>query len=1041
MSPPECSSTDASCCDQLAPPCPTSTLYCTKCQHLIEGEYVRALDGTFHWDCFSCLDCNEPVASRFFPIEVDHGVQQPLCERDYFRRLNLVCESCGDALRGPYITAVGKKFHLEHFCCSACSVVFGPEDSYYEHDNNVYCHYHYSIKFAIQCSGCETAILKQFVEIPRNNIDEHWHPECYMIHKFWNVKVAQDGEQTDRQDRDVTKMTIEELRDSQIAMEDKVYRIWTVLSAFEESAAACISDMLIHVSQGSYGDGLRMADYFVTHVEVLFAAIDDLVSQYHAKSLPNFQHERESRMLCRKIINFFTLLSQTQETGLRRMGITEDLLSLVTRLAHFLKGLIRVGLKAALKLEAKQQDTKSIVISRFLSQLVELANKQRYTSSDLDSPLATDQCHACDTICDDQCYRLMHMRWHDRCFACSKCCAPLRDEYESAFWDTKQSVILCKLCTTPGPDLKQGFERVSQLQQFSFLLRFTHRRLYKLLGLQDTAPVQNHPPANVANAAAVMSAATHPPANNDEHTSKDGNAKETIHLGDIKRVKSTSTGRKLTDSRRIAKRSTLMETPSPNTAYVANQGQDDSVALEAARTAIPTPSPSDSGDARTTTQTLQQPRPPMHTSVSAYAKVKPVAKFTYIAELSALNHFMVKHIAVLYLEDLLKDHFTLEELVDLIDEKKNSTLWGKFVTSLRAGGNKKSKEGTFGVPLDMLIEKNGAESNLGAGPSRIRIPTFIDDSISAMKRMDMSVEGIFRKNGNIRRLKELSDEMDANPNNVHLSNETPVQVAALIKKFLRELPEPLLTYKLYKLFTVVNKIQSEQDRKRVLHLACCLLPKPNRDTMEVLFLFLKWVATFAETEDGNGSKMDLMNIATVLAPNVLYSKNKDPLKDELFSATVIDTIHMLLQYQEEFCAVPEDIIVPLQNLSFDEEDMEASARDVLRKCEEAMQLKRSRVAGELGPPPSMPPRQNSSPAAIMTVAATSTDETSSPKRPDLPVSSPIDIRHHHKQTQNGSSTTMASPPLSATPPSTSPTCNNNDMIPSSAPAATSANAR
>lgn len=56
------------------------------------------------------------------------------------------------------------------------------------------------------------------------------------------------------------------------------------------------------------------------------------------------------------------------------MGITEDLLSLVTRLAHFLKGLIRVGLKAALKLEAKQQDTKSVVISRFLSQLVELAN-------------------------------------------------------------------------------------------------------------------------------------------------------------------------------------------------------------------------------------------------------------------------------------------------------------------------------------------------------------------------------------------------------------------------------------------------------------------------------------------------------------------------------------------------------------------------------------------------------------------------------------------------------------------------------------------
>lgn len=61
--------------------------------------------------------------------------------------------------------------------------MFGPDDSYYEHDDNVYCHYHYSIQFAIKCMGCETAILKQFVEINRNSVDEHWHPECYMIHK------------------------------------------------------------------------------------------------------------------------------------------------------------------------------------------------------------------------------------------------------------------------------------------------------------------------------------------------------------------------------------------------------------------------------------------------------------------------------------------------------------------------------------------------------------------------------------------------------------------------------------------------------------------------------------------------------------------------------------------------------------------------------------------------------------------------------------------------------------------------------------------
>ena len=59
-------------------------------------------------------------------------------------------------------------------------------------------------------------------------------------------------------------------------MEQKVYRIWTHLSAFEESSAACISDMLRHVSSSNYLDMIKMAEKFILHVEVLFAAIDDL---------------------------------------------------------------------------------------------------------------------------------------------------------------------------------------------------------------------------------------------------------------------------------------------------------------------------------------------------------------------------------------------------------------------------------------------------------------------------------------------------------------------------------------------------------------------------------------------------------------------------------------------------------------------------------------------------------------------------------------------------------------------------------------------
>lgn len=66
--------------------------------------------------------------------------------------------------------------------------------------------------------------------------------------------------------------------------------------------------------------------------------------------------------------------------------------------------------------------------------------------------------------------------------------------------------------------------------------------------------------------------------------------------------------------------------------------------------------------------------------------------------------------------------------------------------------------------------------------------------------LDMAVEGIFRKNGNIRRLQQISDALDKDSTTVNLSEENPVQLAALLKRFLREMPDPLLTFRLHKLF-------------------------------------------------------------------------------------------------------------------------------------------------------------------------------------------------------------------------------------------------
>lgn len=81
-------------------------------------------------------------------------------------------------------------------------------------------------------------------------------------------------------------------------MEEKVYRIWTVLSAFEgnqqtssplykltlvkkESSAVCISEMLLHVSNGSYVEGVCLSERFLVHVEALFLGVDELDKIHH----------------------------------------------------------------------------------------------------------------------------------------------------------------------------------------------------------------------------------------------------------------------------------------------------------------------------------------------------------------------------------------------------------------------------------------------------------------------------------------------------------------------------------------------------------------------------------------------------------------------------------------------------------------------------------------------------------------------------------------------------------------------------------------
>ncbi|THH18063.1 hypothetical protein EW146_g2848, partial [Bondarzewia mesenterica] len=349
----------------------------------------------------------------------------------------------------------------------------------------------------------------------------------------------------------------------------------------------------------------------------------------------------------------------------------------------------------------------------------------------------------------------------------------------------------------------------------------------------------------------------------------------------------------------------------------------------------------------------------------------------YIAELTPLELTIVKHCAVLVLaRSPLRDQFDLDEILEMVELKKQG-FWNK----LFKGNDKKNvkKKGVFGVPLELLAEREGADSMHGASRATLKVPSFIDDVVSAMRQMDMSVEGIFRKNGNIRRLKDLTEAIDRDPSSVDLTQDNPVQLAALLKKFLRDLPDPLMTFKLHRIFiasqgaslgfpqfgsivemliaaTFDAGLPNDADRQRLLHMISLILPKSHRDTMEVLFVFLKWVASFAHMDERTGSKMDLPNLATVICPSILYSQGSNAVRDDSFGA--IRVITALLENQDEYYTVPEEFLAILHDQEYFAHSMDLPSKEFMKKCDTYMRLKAS---GRTPPAPAMSPVGNTSP--------------------------------------------------------------------------------
>ncbi|KAK4218744.1 hypothetical protein QBC37DRAFT_177784 [Rhypophila decipiens] len=946
---------------------------CKKCGEALMGQFVRALNGTFHLDCFKCRDCGQIVASKFFPADDENGEgQYPLCETDYFRRLGLLCHKCGGALRGSYITALDHKYHVDHFTCSLCPTVFGAQDSYYEHDGQVYCHYHYSTQFAQRCSGCQTAILKQFVEIFRNGQNQHWHPECYMIHKFWNVRLNPPQQALGPVADDPAGREL--VREEEERMEEKVYRIWSVLSTFEESSAACISDMLLHVSNGAYVDGVMVAKKFIWHVDILFQSADGLDATMGRLEIKGLSYSREAKLLCKKIVAFFSLLSKAQDKGVRKLGVTQELLTLVTGLAHYLKLLIRICLQGALRIEKDRNISDGLYhFLDELSDLEALKNEDNSTSTlQLTSGMSrlsandSDHCVLCRKPIEDECAKNGDKRWHIGCTKCSTCGHELGRSLQDARLNLYDSKMFCSRCETYSSEKAPPFERVSKLQQYIFLLQVALARLLDILKANGSLPLSSGDPG----ANGYLEPAEGRPSNDVRSKSYGGEApqhhRESSYesaLNDVRRLKSTRMDKHLSSSFRKARTSRIMDGPESSSVQPGfNSGHNRTgskgfhiVEEQASTTDLPEMLLQNQ-DALTLDDiprivAAEQAReqrsyPPPRQELFRSPATEPAfgaggtpsnhqrsysdgrgadprnardaspqrGGRRYFSELSGLEYFIVRHLAVLTMHPMVESEFSFEELLGFIESRKQPTFWKNIGKAFQKDGRKNvKKKGVFGVQLETITERDGAESTDGVGPGTLRIPAIVDDIVSTMRQMDLSVEGVFRKNGNIKKLGELVEKIDKE-GNVDLSSNNVVQVAALLKRYLRELPDPLMTHKLYRLWLAAAKIQDEEKKRHCLHLTCCLLPKAHRDCMEVLFVFFKWAGSFHQVDEESGSKMDIKNLATVIAPNVLFDKNKisNLDSDPMYA---IEAVELLITYIEEMCLVPDDLIDALSDKS------------------------------------------------------------------------------------------------------------------------------
>ncbi|XP_041851947.1 rho GTPase-activating protein 17b isoform X4 [Melanotaenia boesemani] len=182
----------------------------------------------------------------------------------------------------------------------------------------------------------------------------------------------------------------------------------------------------------------------------------------------------------------------------------------------------------------------------------------------------------------------------------------------------------------------------------------------------------------------------------------------------------------------------------------------------------------------------------------------------------------------------------------------------------------------FGTLLEEHLKRSNRE---------IALP--IEACVMMLLETGMKEEGLFRIAAGASKLKKLKAALDCSTSQLEEFYSDPHAVAGALKSYLRELPEPLMTFSLYDEWIQASNVSDPDKRLQALWVTCDHLPKTHKANFRYLVKFLARLA-----QDSEVNKMTPSNIAIVLGPNLLWAKTEGTLA-EMAAATSVHNVAII----------------------------------------------------------------------------------------------------------------------------------------------------